>query len=68
MSGEFFGLFNMVGRFAAVIGPVMAGTVVLLTGNARMEIIAIVPLFLIGGGLFWLVRTEAGRARPGESG
>ena len=63
MAGEFFGLFNMVGRFAAVIGPIMAGTAVLISGNARMEIIAIVPLFLIGGGLFFLVRTADGRAR-----
>ncbi|MBT8135831.1 MAG: MFS transporter [Gammaproteobacteria bacterium] len=62
MSGEFFGLFNMVGRFAAVIGPVLAGTVVLLTGNARLEILAIVPLFVAGAGLLLLVRTEAGRA------
>ncbi|MDH3646187.1 MAG: MFS transporter [Gammaproteobacteria bacterium] len=62
MSGEFFGLFNMVGRFAAVIGPLLAGTVVLISGNARLEILAIVPLFLLGGGLLFLVRTEQGRA------
>lgn len=61
--GEFFGLFNMVGRFAAIIGPVLAGTVVLLGGNPRLEIIAIVPLFLVGGGLFAIVRTREGRAR-----
>lgn len=62
--GEFFGLFNMVGRFAAIIGPLLAGTVVLAGGNPRLEIIAIVPLFLLGGGLFYFVRTDAGRARP----
>ncbi|MBT8132303.1 MAG: MFS transporter [Gammaproteobacteria bacterium] len=62
MSGEFFGLFNMVGRFAAVMGPLLAGTVVLLSGNVRLEILAIVPLFLLGGGLLLLVRTEQGRA------
>lgn len=60
--GEFFGLFNMVGRFAAIIGPALAGTVVLVGGNPRLEIIAIVPLFVLGGGLFLLVRTRAGRA------
>ncbi|NND58819.1 MAG: MFS transporter, partial [Gammaproteobacteria bacterium] len=62
--GEFFGLFNMVGRFAAIIGPILAGTVVIVGGNPRLEIIAILPLFIIGGGLFALVRTSAGRANP----
>ncbi|MBT8131085.1 MAG: MFS transporter [Gammaproteobacteria bacterium] len=62
--GEFFGLFNMVGRFAAIIGPILAGTVVIVGGNPRLEIIAILPLFIIGGGLFALVRTSAGRASP----
>ncbi|MDH3589717.1 MAG: MFS transporter [Gammaproteobacteria bacterium] len=62
-AGEFFGLFNMVGRFAAVIGPVLAGTAVYLSGNPRLEIIAIVPLFLAGGALLLMVRTEEGRAR-----
>ncbi len=62
MSGEFFGLFNMVGRFAAVIGPMLAGTVVLLSGNPRLEIIAIVPLFVAGGLMLLAVRTGAGRA------
>ncbi len=63
--GEFYGLFNMVGRFAAIIGPVLAGSAVVLGGNPRLEILAILPLFLLGGGLFFLVRTDAGRARAG---
>lgn len=65
--GEFFGFFNMVGRFAAIIGPMLAGTVVLVGGNPRYEIIAILPLFLVGAIMLLLVRTAAGRAHQSQS-
>ncbi|MFP3874745.1 MAG: MFS transporter, partial [Thiohalophilus sp.] len=35
-SGEFFGFYNMMGKFAAVIGPVMMGTVAVLTDSSRL--------------------------------
>ncbi len=49
-SAEFFGFFNLLGKFAAVIGPVLMGGVTLLTGSNRLGILSIVILF-IGGGL-----------------
>jgi UMF1 family MFS transporter len=54
--GEFFGFYNMLGKFSAVVGPVLLGTVTLVTGNARMGLFALVILF-IGGGLL-LIRVD----------
>ena len=54
--GEFFGFYNMLGKFSAVVGPVLLGTVTLITGNARMGLFALVILF-IGGGLL-LIRVD----------
>ena len=48
--GEFFGFYNMLGKFSAVVGPILLGTVTLMTGNARMGLFALIVLF-VGGGL-----------------
>ncbi len=45
---EFFGFYNITGRFAAVMGPALIGTVTILTGNARLGILALLPLFIAG--------------------
>lgn len=55
-AGEFFGFYNMLGKFAAILGPILMGAVSLWTGNPRHGILAIIPLFVIGGGLLWRVR------------
>lgn len=46
---EFFGFYNMLGKFAAVIGPVLMGWITLITGNPRTGLLSIVVLFLMGG-------------------
>jgi|TARA_B100000959_G_scaffold276857_1_gene332341 UMF1 family MFS transporter len=46
---EFFGFYNMLGKFAAVIGPVLMGWITVMTGNPRMGILSIVSLFILGG-------------------
>tara|TARA_B100000315_G_C14595101_1_gene598464 strand:+ start:12542 stop:13819 length:1278 start_codon:yes stop_codon:yes gene_type:complete len=59
-AAEFFGFFNMLGKFAAVLGPVMMGTVTLLTGNPRAGILSILILFAVGGFLLTKVNIEEG--------
>ncbi|HOV85425.1 MAG TPA: MFS transporter [Syntrophobacteraceae bacterium] len=54
-SAEFFGFFNMLGKFAAVIGPALMGWVSLLTGNPRFSIVAIALLFLSGAAILSFV-------------
>jgi UMF1 family MFS transporter len=50
-AGEFFGFYNMLGKFAAVLGPFLMGLTSMVTGNTRYSIFAIIFLFIAGGGL-----------------
>ncbi|MGA7800996.1 MAG: MFS transporter [Gammaproteobacteria bacterium] len=59
-AGEFFGFYNMLGKFAAVLGPALMGGVALLTGSPRLSILSVVVLFLAGGGLLLAVDPSRG--------
>jgi UMF1 family MFS transporter len=61
-SGEFFGFFNMVGRFATLIGPLVVGALRVLSDNPRHSIWGLAMFFLIGGALLAASR-RAGRHR-----
>jgi UMF1 family MFS transporter len=56
-SAEYFGFYNMTGKFGAVLGPLIVGITAQLTGNSRAGIGAVAVLFLVGGGVLWRVRT-----------
>ena len=47
-SNEFFGFFNIFGKFAAIIGPGVMALTTTLTGNAKYSIFSIIPLFVLG--------------------
>lgn len=64
-SAEFFGFYNMLGKFAAVLGPLMVGVVSLASGSHRWGILSIVVLFLLGGWL--LMKVDASAARPSNA-
>lgn len=55
-SGEFFGFFNMVSRFAAILGPSLVAITGLLTGSSRLGLLSIIVLFLVGLVLLSFVR------------
>jgi len=57
---EFFGFYNMLGKFAAVIGPLLVGMTSLLTGDPRTGILSVLLLFAVGGFLLSLVDVERG--------
>jgi UMF1 family MFS transporter len=59
-SAEFFGFYNMLGKFAAVIGPFMMGAVTIISGSARIGILSILVLFISGGILLWRVDIKQG--------
>ena len=50
-TGEFFGFYNMMSKFAAVLGPFLMGITALVTGSSRTAILSIVVLFIGGGAL-----------------
>jgi UMF1 family MFS transporter len=54
-SAEFFGFYNMMGKFATVLGPLLIAVVAALTHNERASIISLVLLFVVGGYLLWRV-------------
>lgn len=54
-SSEFFGFYNIFGKFAAIMGPFMVGIVTQLTGKTNNAILALVVLFIIGLILFLLI-------------
>jgi UMF1 family MFS transporter len=67
-SAEFFGFYNMLGKFAAVIGPLMVGVVSLSTGDHRLGILSIIVLFIAGGWLLIKVDVVAGETSSKEIG
>ncbi len=68
-SAEYFGFYNMLGKFAAVIGPALMGGVGLLVRSmgyssaiaSRASITSISMLFIVGGSLFYFVNEERGK-------
>lgn len=53
-SNEFFGFFNIFGKFAAILGPLLVGVTTQSTGNPRFGMLAVIPLLVIGFILFWV--------------
>ncbi len=65
-SAEFFGFYNMLGKFAAVIGPFMMGYITIVSGNIRYGILSVMVLFIIGGLLLLKVNLSEGEKMAKE--
>ena len=59
-SAEFFGFYNMFGKFAAVMGPFLMGYVTLMYDNPRFGILSILVLFMLGAFFFAKVDVDKG--------
>lgn len=55
-NSEFFGIYNIVGRFSAVFGPLLMGVFTQITGNSKFGVLSILILFIIGLYFFSKVR------------
>jgi len=55
-SAEYFGFYNMVGKFGTVLGPALMGALALAANSTRASILALLLLFVGGGALLWRVR------------
>ncbi len=60
-SAEFFGFYNMLGKLAAVLGPLLMAIVSQVTGSARLSILSVIILFVIGGILLVFVDEAEGQ-------
>jgi UMF1 family MFS transporter len=61
-AGEYFGIYNMIGKFAAIIGPILMGVTGLVTKSSRVSILSIIVLF--AGGAAFLLRVRTPRECP----
>jgi len=59
-AGRLFGIYNMMGKFAAVVGPLLVGWVTLLTDSSRTGILSVLLLFLVGAWLLGQVDVAQG--------
>jgi MFS transporter, UMF1 family len=48
-SAQLFGFFNVVGKTATIVGPVLLGVITRTTGSHRLGILSVAILFVIGG-------------------
>jgi UMF1 family MFS transporter len=55
-AGQYFGFYNMLGKFAAVLGPLAIGYTAANVEDQRVSILALLPFFIIGGFLLSRVR------------
>ncbi len=70
---EFFGFYNMIGKFASIVGPALVALTVLLARAAgapghtapRFSIASIALLFIAGGAVLLLVDEERGSRERG---
>ncbi len=56
-TAEYFGIYNILGKFESILGPALVGLTAHF-GDKRLGIAALFPLFLIGGLLLLRVKVE----------
>jgi MFS transporter, UMF1 family len=68
-SGEFFGFFAVVEKFAGIFGPAIFSMILLTTGSSRNAILSVIAFFIVGGLLLLLVDEKEGQrvARAAEA-
>jgi UMF1 family MFS transporter len=64
-SGEFFGFYNLLGKFATLIGPPLFGLFGYWFGDERYSIVSLILLFVAGGTVLGFVREQRS---PGVAG
>lgn len=62
-AGEFFGFYNLIGKFAVLIGPPLFGLFGVWFGNPRYSMLALIVLFVAGGVLLSRVSESEAPAR-----
>ena len=57
-SGEYFGFFNMLGKFASVLGPLLVAFFARFTSDSRQTILSLLILIVVGAALLLKVRLK----------
>ncbi len=59
-SAEFFAFFGVSGKFASVLGPLLYGILIAITGSVQSGILSVLLFFLIGTAILWAVDEKKG--------
>ena len=67
-SGELFGIYGVMDKFAGMMGPSVMGFVAAATGSVRVGLLSVLVFFVLGGLVLYFVDVDQGRAmaREGE--
>ena len=60
-SGEFFGFFGVMDKFAGMMGPSVFALVIAATGSSRQGILSVIGFFVVGAALLLTVNEHEGR-------
>jgi UMF1 family MFS transporter len=60
-SGEFFGVFGVMEKFASFVGPLIFSFAALNFGSSRPAILSLIVFFIVGGYLLLRVNVDEGR-------
>jgi len=60
-SGEFFGLFGVMEKFSAILGPILFAAAGAIFGNSRPAILSLIAFFIVGIIILNFVDTDEGR-------
>ncbi len=65
-AAEFFGFFSVFEKFAGLIGPLIFGWMIVMTGSTRGAILSVIAFFIVGGAILATVDVEKGRRQARE--
>lgn len=60
-TAEFYGFYNLLGKFAVIFGPILIGLTGLISKSSRVGIASISVLFVLGGLLLYFVDEKKGQ-------
>ncbi|MBG9979858.1 MFS transporter [Facklamia sp. DSM 111018] len=62
-SNQFFGFYNIFGKFSSVLGTTTLAIVSQLTGDSLKGLFAIIGQFILGAGLLWMVQSKRTKSK-----
>ena len=60
-SGEFFGLFGIMEKFSAILGPLLFAWAAATFGSSRPAVLSLIVFFVVGGFLLTRVNIDEGK-------
>jgi UMF1 family MFS transporter len=60
-SGEFFGLFGVMEKFSAILGPLLFAAAGTLLGSSRPAVLSVIAFFIVGGLILTRVNVAEGQ-------